>query len=520
MKNPNHPRNLTVREAAEQLHVATVTIHNWVKEGLLEMDEDRRVTSLSLRRFRLKYAGKSKLKSRANKLQKDRFDAAEVSRWVRSELDSEAKESTLSERYEALLSESHRNQEGIFYTPESIVEDMLNGMEINSETLFLDPCCGSGNFLVKAIGLGVRPQNIYGFDTDPNAVEIARHRIKTLTGVDAPNVVCGDFLQESQRIEQRFDLVFTNPPWGKKLMKKERESHARRFQAGASTDTCSLFLFAILEVLRPEGVTGLLMPESFFNIASFEDARKAVLQRTILMIKDYGKPFSNMYSACSLMVRNTAPTENTLVDCFVDQRTSRRFQRSFVTMPKHILNYWTADREMAYLEQLLRQPHLNLKGHATWALGIVTGNNAKMCKRSRHTGWKPIYRGKDIFPGRLKSNSLYINPADFSHYQQVPPMELIQAQEKLVYRFISSRLVFFCDTRQRYFLNSANMLVLNDDFPLSANQLAETMNSQLTNWLFHQIFHTHKVLRGDLESLPIFTDSALHRGFDLLHLDW
>ena len=99
-------------------------------------------------------------------------------------------------------------------------------------------------------------------------------------------------------------------------------------------------------------------------------------------------------------------------------------------------------------------------------------------------------------------------------------MELIQAQEKLVYRFISSRLVFFCDTRQRYFLNSANMLVLNDDFPLSANQLAETMNSQLTNWLFHQIFHTHKVLRGDLESLPIFTDSALHRGFDLLHLDW
>jgi site-specific DNA-methyltransferase (adenine-specific) len=131
-------------------------------------------------------------------------------------------------------------------------------------------------------------------------------------------------------------------------------------------------------------------------------------------------------------------------------------------------------------------------------LGIVTGNNATRCKRSRRGGLKAVYRGKDILPGRLSPAKLYINPKDFPRYQQMASMEMLHAPVKLIYRFISSDLVFYCDTRQRYILNSANMLVLDDTFPLSANQLTGLMNSPLTNWLFRQLFHTHKVLRGDL----------------------
>lgn len=515
MKKPNPNRNLTIREAAEQLHVASVTIHNWIKEGLLVMDEDKKVTSQSIRRFRLRYAGKSRLRSRANKSQKDSFDAAEASRWVRSELETDPEGEVLSHSYEMLLAESFRNREGIFYTPLSIVDDMLKGLEINEKTLFLDPCCGSGNFLVKAIEHGVLPENVYGFDTDPNAVEIARYRIKQLTGRDPLHLVCGDFLQESQHLEVRFDLVFTNPPWGKKISKKERDFYVSRFHCGSS-DTCSLFLFAILQVLRPEGLAGLLMPESFFNIAAFEDARRAVLQQTLLKMKDYGKPFKNTYSACSLVFRHHPSEGGSLVECVKEQRSYLRSHQSFEAMPKHILNYWTTDREMVYLEQLLRQPYLTLKGYAIWGMGIVTGNNTKICKHSRRAGWKPIFRGKDILPGKLKHSGLYIDPEDFPRCQQVPSLELLQSPEKLIYRFISKRLVFFCDTKQRYILNSANLLVLDDGFPLTSNQLAELMNSPLTNWLFQQIFHTHKVLRGDLELLPIFTDSALHRRFDLL----
>ena len=519
MKQTPHPKHLTQTEVAERLQVSTATVSNWVKEGLLEVNAGHRVTEESLRRFQAVHAGKTKLQTRANKLQKDGHDPAEVEATVRHALEEGPFDDTLGARYQAMLSESYKNKEGIFYTPAAIVDDMMNDLPIKASTRFLDPCCGTGNFLIAALQKGVSPEQLYGFDTDANAVRIAQRRIRELTGCEAPHVVCGDFLEMGSTLTERFDLVFTNPPWGKKLPPAQRLDYAQRYGAGSSTDTCSLFLLASLSVLRPDGIAGLLMPESFFKIAVFEDARKAVLRKTLLQIKDYGKPFKNMYSAVAIVVRQQDTEENNMVSCCFHQQSYPRLQAQFLTMPRCNINYWTRPEDMERVEALMRHPYLTLKGHATWGLGIVTGNNGKMCKRAHRPGLKPVYRGKDIVPGRLKAAYYYINPNDFPRYQQLAPLALYHAPEKLVYRFISSDLVFYCDTRQRYILNSANMLVLDDDFPLTAKQLAQVMNSPLTNWLFKQLFHTHKVLRGDLECLPLITDSSLHGSFDLLDLN-
>ena len=85
------------------------------------------------------------------------------------------------------------------------------------------------------------------------------------------------------------------------------------------------------------------------------------------------------------------------------------------------------------------------------------------------------------------------------------PRELYQAPEKLIYRFISSRLVFHYDTSQSYFLNSVNMLVTEPEFPITGQQLCQILNSRVMNWLFQSIFETHKVLRADIGALPIHT---------------
>lgn len=518
-KQQAHPKHLTQQETAELFQVSPVTVFNWVKEGFLTMDEQHRITAESIHQFQMKHAGKTKLQYGANKLQKDGHDSAEVEAAVLKALGEKKLDMAIGERYQNMLSESYKNKEGIFYTPMSIVDDMMKDLPVNASTSFLDPCCGTGNFLVKAVQMGVSPQHIYGFDTDPIAVQIAQRRIKELTGCEAPHVVCGDFLQACSTLSERFDLVFTNPPWGKKLPKVQRMDFAQRYQAGSSTDTCSLFLLAALSVLKLGGIAGLLMPESFFKIAVFEEARKAALQKTVLQLKDYGKPFKNMYSAVSILIKNRRSKANNTVLCYYQQQLYHRDQKQFLEMPRCNINYWTRPEEMRQVEELLRQSYLTLKGHASWGLGIVTGNNAKRCKRTRRPGLKPVYRGKDLLPGRLRAAQYYINPDDFSRFQQLAPLAMYHAPEKLIYRFISSDLVFYCDTHQRYILNSANMLVLDEDFPLTAKQLAEIMNSQLTNWLFKQLFHTHKVLRGDLELLPIFTDSSLHRRFNLLNFN-
>ena len=514
------PTHLTQNEVAELFHVAPVTVFNWVKEGLLELDENRCVTEKSLRRFQKGYAGKTKLHARANKQLKDGHDNNEVNAVMQQALGAKSFDSNLGDRYEAMLSESFKNREGVFYTPMTIVDDMMREVKADATTLFLDPCCGSGNFLVKAVEKGVSPHNLFGYDTDPIAVMIARRRIQELTGVEPEHVVCADFLDRCPSLDIKFDLVFTNPPWGKKLNKAERQQYAERYKTGLSTDTCSLFFLAALSVLRHGGRAGLLFPDSFFKIAVFEGIRNVLLQQTLERIIDHGKPFKNLYSAVSVLFRKYPPEPTGTVLCHYHHKSFERVQQGFMKMPRHNINYWTCPDEMQFIEELLQMSSLTLKGRAAWGLGIVTGNNAKMCKRSWRKGLVAVYRGKEILPGRLKAAQYYINPEDFPRYQQMAPLSLFQAPEKLVYRFISNKLVFHCDTHQRFILNSANMLVLDEDFPVDAKTMAKLLNSPLSNWLFQQLFHTHKVLRGDLEMLPIVTDSATHRRFDLLNLGW
>src|SRR5690606_7163535 len=66
-----------------------------------------------------------------------------------------------------------------------------------------------------------------------------------------------------------------------------------------------------------------------------------------------------------------------------------------------------------------------------------------------------------------------------------------------------NQLCFYCDTEQRYILNSANLLVLNKDFPLSGEKLIELLNSDFMNWLFRKLFDTHIILKSDIQQLLI-----------------
>lgn len=96
--------------------------------------------------------------------------------------------------YQNLVPEALRKNIGEFYTPEWLVDFVLNQTEYTGATVLdkklLDPCCGSGNFLLHAIArykeaaynagyadtriLARILQNIIGFDLNPLAVISSR----------------------------------------------------------------------------------------------------------------------------------------------------------------------------------------------------------------------------------------------------------------------------------------------------------------------------------------------------------
>ncbi|GAB1429264.1 class I SAM-dependent methyltransferase [Ignavibacteria bacterium] len=498
---------VTIEQAAKTANVSTATIRNWIKTGYLIQSGKGLISQESLEKFISEVAGKEKLNARANKLLKDGHDHKKASDKV-DVLIKKYKGEKIGIEYENSLSDSHRNKEGVYYTPSWIAKDLFKNIKITSDLKFLDPCCGSGNFLIEAIQLGVAPENVYGFDIDENAVLITRQRIKDEFGYDTENVKVGDFLQEAAKLSREgksFDLIFTNPPWGKKIEKSEKEKYSALYRCGNSLDTTSLFLAASLSILNVNGFLGFLIQEAFFNITTFEDIRRKVMSKRILRFVDYGKAFKGLVTkAQAIVIKNQTSNSLDLIECCLEDKVFNRTLESFTENPKNIFNFWTNETEAQVIKQLYSMPHVTLKGRANWALGIVTGNNDRFCIDEPKEGYVPIYKGSDITKSELKEPSTFILN-DFSNFQQVAPLKMYQADEKLIYKFISSDLCFFYDNQQRYVLNSANILV-PINLGITAEQLTMLLNSEIINWLFKKLFSTHKVLRGDLELLPIHTD--------------
>jgi len=495
---------LTIEQAAKTANVSTATIRNWIKTGYLFQSGKGIVSQESFEKFMSEVAGKEKLNARANKLLKDDHDHKEVSDKL-SLLIEKFNGEQIGIEYENSLADSYRNKEGIYYTPSWVVRDMFKNIKINSDYKFLDPCCGSGNFVIEVIRQGVAPENVYGFDIDENAVAITKQRIKNEFGFDTNNIKVGDFLQEAHKLKTEkitYDLIFTNPPWGKKIEKSAREKYSTLYSCGNSLDTTSLFLAASLYVLKDNGFLGFLVQEAFFNITTFEDIRKRVLTKKILRFVDYGKPFKGLVTkAQAIIIKNNASKPHDIIECCSENNVFGRTLQSFANNPKHIFNFWTNEIEAKIINHLYSIKHITLKDRAKWALGIVTGNNNRFCSKKPKDGYVPVYKGSDITKSGLKEPSTFIL-SDFSNFQQVAPIEMYHAKEKIIYKFISSDLCFYCDIKQRYILNSANLFIpLN--IGISAEQLTMLLNSKIINWLFKKLFSTHKVLRSDLELLPI-----------------
>ena len=508
----------TIPEVATSFSVCESSVRNWIRTGYLETTPDGCVSNQSLEKFRHEVVGKEKLNKRANKLHADLQIPVDFksNNFPTNSGSSDLK--VFSSEYETSLTTAHRNREGIYYTPDDICKSMLAELSILSpETTFCDPCCGSGNFIIEAIKCGIQPRNVFGFDTDSTAIEITKQRIFNETGYVTDQIFCNDFLDFATKTPESnnlFDIIATNPPWGKKLPKKIRLELGHLLDAGRSIDSTSLFFLASLKVLKDNGYLTLLLPDSFFKITTFRDARRILLDFDVISLKDYGKPFKGIITKAQSVTMKKSVKKSYLVKCSFNNQTHERPQKTFINNPLQIINFECNNDDAEIISRIFEKPSTSLAGNAQWGLGIVTGNNKKYCSEQNGINMIPVLRGFEIHKGFIEKPKTFI-PRDLTMYQQVASPEIYEAESKILYRFISSELIFYHDLNRTFCLNSVNMLVVDCKFQISSVNLVKFFNSNLINWVFKKLFNTHKVLRSDLEKIPlpleILTKSNFHR---------
>jgi type I restriction-modification system DNA methylase subunit len=234
-----------------------------------------------------------------------------------------------------------RKSQGIYYTPafvtkyiiEQTVGKYLNehGYNPSRPPRVLDMACGSGSFLIEAFDviddfvakqrghtekgevdfydrlrqLEVLQNCIFGVDKDRQAVEVARLNL-LLRGLHSreklpmlENIALGDSLRsETFEInfspvlkEGGFDVIVGNPPYVRiqTLEKAEVEFFNRTFESATGNyDIYVLFVERALQLLKPGGLMGFILPNKFMHVDYGEGLRKLLSEsQSVEQIVDF-----------------------------------------------------------------------------------------------------------------------------------------------------------------------------------------------------------------------------------------
>jgi len=402
--------------------------------------------------------------------------------------------------YQALRQEGSRIRQGAYFTPRPVIRGMI-GPRNTLPDHFFDPCCGSGMFLCTFAEKSGRPESAGGMDRDPRAVFLARINLF----LRFPEIGSLAHIREGDALTDSWDipagcLIATNPPWGAHFHGKEKKHLKAAFPQIQSGESFSFFLARTIGCMGAEDRASFLLPESVLYVRTHRDIRSRILKEAPpRRLVHHGRIFRGVFTpVVQVDFRKGGQPRKALAAAAGGFREKQPLKR-YRTNPDQVFNIHCSNRDCRIIEQVRSRPHRTLAGRSSWILGTVTGDNSRFLSDRPEPGSLPVLTGREIRPFRALPPRLYLR-SGAGTLQQTRPAE-DYAPPKLVYRFIGNRPVFSLDRQGFVTLNSANCLIPDPDFSLEL--LAAWLNSSLFAFLWRKQYHSVKLLRGQLEALPV-----------------
>lgn len=174
---------------------------------------------------------------------------------------------------------------GIVLTPTHITELFCDLLEITTQDKILDPCAGTGGFLVSAMNRMtsfvetdeekdyIKQNNLHGIEINDNMFSIATTNM-ILRGDGKTNLVCADFLKlDPQELrKKKYTVGMMNPPYSRR--KKKDNSHLSEIH----------FVKHLLDSLDDNARCGVIVPQSTMVGKNKEDKniKKEILKKHTL----------------------------------------------------------------------------------------------------------------------------------------------------------------------------------------------------------------------------------------------
>jgi type I restriction-modification system DNA methylase subunit len=442
--------------------------------------------------------------------------------------------------YQGLSTSAHKKHKGQFFTPHSIVDYLIQSAlsenaDIENITM-MDPSCGSGHFLIEVykalmsryVDMGwktadaaknIISKNIFGLDLDPVAADIARHNLFKISGYISANIQTADYIipeifTANANLEERtYDLIIGNPPWGATLNNNQKKFIKEMYESSRTgINSFTLFIEKSISLLSHKGTLAFIVPEAYLNIKAHQASRRLVLDSCCIKeIRLLGEQFKKVYapSIALICTKNSCEQERkrNIVRIIhpLSSETGTALlipQNYYQSTFQNIFNIHFSKRAETIITKIQENGTSYLLNNAHFFLGIVTGANDHFLSKNRSDHHPDsILIGKDIDKYRISFSGNYFKYSTDS-LQQVAPQHLYSAKGKILYKFIGKRLTFAVDNTGYYTLNNVNGFIPKID-NCTPEYLTALLNSPIIQYFYEKNFFTVKVLRNNLEKLPI-----------------
>jgi len=395
--------------------------------------------------------------------------------------------------YMSLQTLTNRKSNGVYYTPFSVVWDAIENLSLPTSATIIDPCCGTGNFLVNAyLHKNIPLKNIHGTDIDEISIMLTRINMLLVSKTNNIEILYNNFRCENSLFSNiKYDVIIGNPPWGANL------NHQKK-----NTESFSIFLEKAIDICNTNGTISFILPEAILNVKTHNKVREHIISNCkIKSIKYWGNVFGGVYTPAITLIlikNNSFATKGIIIQSeneTFEIKTNRKFTSENI-------NFNITDTQYEIMQKIENIKNVAyLKNNAYFALGIVTGDNSKFINNEKTENSELIIKGSDIYKYSFKPTNNYIvfKPEIF---QQVAKTEIYRAKEKLIYRFICDSLVFAYDNSQTLSLNSANILIPKI-YGLDIKYILAILNSRVAQFYFSLKYNSIKVLRSHIEGIPI-----------------
>lgn len=213
----------------------------------------------------------------------------------------------LSSAYAAWAGDKARKKNAMYFTPPDISARLIDNLVSNKAQLtrdvWMDPACGGAAFLAPVasrMAQQLRSQNVkskailthvathlVGNDVDPDLARLSKQFLRMSLYKEIVEarfeptfkIGSGDALTCLARYKGKIDVIICNPPY-RKMVAREVEQHRRHYDdvIVGQPNVYALFFKLALDLLKQEGIAGLLTPTSFLSGQYFSPLRTFLLE--------------------------------------------------------------------------------------------------------------------------------------------------------------------------------------------------------------------------------------------------